>query len=439
MASSSQPRATVDDVRAILTSFAGFFERARLLGPRQVVVTLLFMIREDCGYKRALDTVSALMGAEFGWKKLPPKAGSFAKARRKLTPAEMLAMYQLALESPSAVAARNRWLWRGFRLMAADGSRFLLPAHAALIEEYQRPLVTGGEAYQPQMLQMTLWDVGACQPVAWCQRPCRGKGHGERALLMTLLKALTSADLLLLDRGFPSRRMLFELAARDIPFVVRMIAGTTTDFAEVAAFMASGKAEAEVDFTYRDPDCTPDLVQRLRLVRDIDEKGNGCVLVTSLMDSSAFSAQDIIQVYRRRWGIEVAFKDMKMRYKIEGFHGTTPQLIEQEIIALMFLLLIESLVEEAAISTLPPEPPDIDDEHRPKRCNRAALGDRISTLINLAIRAKPTRHLWQEYERGINATAQDRVRIRRPNRDRPRQCLSQFGRWRFRKSTAMAA
>jgi hypothetical protein len=140
------------------------------------------MIRDNCGYKRALDTVSALMGAEFGWKKLPPKAGSFAKARRKLTPAEMLAMYQLALESPSAVAARNRWRWRGFRLMAADGSRFLLPAHAALIEEYQRPLVKGGEAYQPQMLQMTLWDVGACQPVAWCQRPCRGKGRGYGAM-----------------------------------------------------------------------------------------------------------------------------------------------------------------------------------------------------------------------------------------------------------------
>lgn len=323
--------------------------------------------------------------------------------------------------------------------MAADGSRFLLPAHAELIEEYQRPLVADREAYQPQMLQMTLWDVGACQPVAWCQRPCRGVGNGERALLMTLLKALSSTDLLLLDRGFPSRRMLFELSARENPFVVRMTAGTATDFAEVAAFLASGKADAEVDFTYRDPDCTPDLVQRLRLVRDLDEHGNGCVLVTSLMDSSTFTAKDLIQVYRRRWGIEVAFKDMKMRYEIEGFHGTTPPLIEQEIIALMILVLIKSLIEEAAISTLPVEKHVIDDEHRPKRCNRAALGDRISTLINLAIRAKPTRQLWQEYQRGINATARDRVRIRRLNRDRHRQCLSQFGRWRFRKSPATAA
>ena len=31
--------------------------------------------------KRALDTVSALMGAEFGWKTLPLKAGSFSQAR----------------------------------------------------------------------------------------------------------------------------------------------------------------------------------------------------------------------------------------------------------------------------------------------------------------------------------------------------------------------
>lgn len=163
---SLQPRATLDDVRTILTSFAGHFERERLLGPRQIVVTLLFMSKDRFGYKRALDTVSSLMGAEFGWKTLPPKAGSFSRARHKLTPAEMLAMYRLALASPSAIAARNRWRWRGFRLMAADGSRFLLPAHQPLIDAYLRPLVTGGEAYQPQLLQMTLWDVGACQPVA---------------------------------------------------------------------------------------------------------------------------------------------------------------------------------------------------------------------------------------------------------------------------------
>ena len=436
---SLQPRATLDDVRAILTSFASAFARERLLGPRQVVVTLLIMIRGHCGYKRGLDTVSALLGAEFGWGKLPPSPGSFSKARHKLLPAEMLAMYRLALESPSAVAARNRWRWRGFRLVAADGSRFLLPAHDPLIEAYLRPLVAGGEAYQPQLLQMTLWDVGACQPLTWCQRPCRGKGNGERALLMELLPSLSATDLLLLDRGFPSRRMLFELVARGISFVARMTAGTSADFAEVAAFLASGQADAEVEFTYRDPDCTPALVERLRLVRDVSEDGHGCVLVTSLMDRSQFPASDVVQVYYRRWGIEVAFRDMKIRYRIESFHGTTPQMVEQEIIALMFLLLIESLVEEAALATIPASERGHGDEERPKRCNRAALGDRIMNLLTLAGQASTCRSRWREYHRGLAATAHDRARVRRPDRERDRQCLSQFGRWRFRRSPAKAA
>lgn len=427
---SPQLRATLDDVQAILFSFALHFDRKRLLGPRQILMTLMFMIHGECGYRRGLAKVSEMMGVEFGWKKVPPRAGSFTKARYKLAPAEMLAMYQLALHSSSAIAARNRWLWRGYRLVAADGSRFLLPAAEELIAAFQRPRVTGGEAYQPQMLQVTLWDVGACQPISWKQRPCRGKGNGERAILLEQIDQLGTKDLLLLDRGFPSRRILFELMARDIPFVIRMTAGKRCDFAEVAAFMAIDADDAQVEFTCRDSDATGPLVQRLRLVRDVDEDGSGCVLVTNLMDETAFTTDDLIQVYRRRWGIETAFKDMKTRYEIEGFHGMTPQLVEQEIIALMFLLLIESLVEEAALASLPRRDRGNGDQDRPRRCNRAALGDRIPNLLNMAIRQKRSRLLWQAYVRGLHATAMDREQVRRPDRNRPRQCLSQYGRWR---------
>lgn len=439
MASLQQPRATVDDIRAILLSFSLLFDRQRLLGPRQILMVLMFMIRDDCGYRRGMMTISGLMGQEFGWGKFPPSAGSFSKARAKFDPAEMLKMYQMALQSPTAVAARNRWRWRGYRLVAADGVRFLLPAKKPLINTFLRPLVTGGEAYQPQMLSVTLWDVGACQPLSWRHRPCRGKGNGERAVLLDQIDQLSPTDLLLLDRGFPSRRLLFELMARDIPFVVRMTAGTSSDFAEVAAFMAKNVATDEVDFTYMDPDCTPALVEKLRLVRDVDENGSGCVLVTNLMDTKAFTVQDLIDVYQRRWGIETAFKDMKMRYQIEGFHGSTPGMIEQEIVALMFLLLIESLVEEAALTTLPGKQQGNGDQRQPVRCNRAALGDRIGSLLTLAVRKINDRRLMRELRRALDAVAKDRQPVRRTGRGRKRQCLSQFGRWRFKKSEAKAA
>lgn len=73
---SLQPRATLSDVWEILTAFVGHFERERLLGARQVVMTLLFMIKDHCGYTHALDTVLSMLTAEFLWKTLPPKAGS---------------------------------------------------------------------------------------------------------------------------------------------------------------------------------------------------------------------------------------------------------------------------------------------------------------------------------------------------------------------------
>ena len=74
---SPQPRATLDDVRAILLSFSLHFQRKRKLGPRQILVTLMFMIHGECGYRRGLAKVSEMMGVEFGWKKGPPRAGSF--------------------------------------------------------------------------------------------------------------------------------------------------------------------------------------------------------------------------------------------------------------------------------------------------------------------------------------------------------------------------
>ncbi len=58
-----------------------------------------------------------------------------------------------------AAAARARWLWKGHRLLAADGVRFLLPSTQPIIDEWGRPKVASGEAYQPQLLQVAICQV----------------------------------------------------------------------------------------------------------------------------------------------------------------------------------------------------------------------------------------------------------------------------------------
>jgi len=435
----SHEHATEDDVRRFFHDLATGFDRERLLGPRQVVTVLLVMIREQCGYDRGLILTHERYGDAFGWtskrrgrraRKLPPTASAFCRARQNLIPAEMLLLYRTLLESPTALSARQRWLWKGHRTLAADGVRFLLPATQPIIDEWGRPKVANGEAYQPQLLQLALWDVGAVQPIAWVQVPCHGKGYGERSTILRMLDSMQAGDVLLLDRGFPSRRLLHELVARGIHFVIRMTASGEHDFAEVTTFLAGRATDAEADFSYDDADATGTLVERLRLVRRIDADGKPRVLVTDLRDRDIYTKDELFAVYRRRWGIENAFRDLKIRYEAEFFHGTTPQFIEQEIIALMLLMLMESLVEETAIMDLPKDKRPCGDDVRPIRHNRAALGDRLPALIGLALRTRVPRAKRQEFSRGMAALQRCRTRVCRP-RQYPRVCKSQYGRWRF--------
>ena len=437
----SHERATQDNVRDILHLLPIDFGRSRLLGPRQVVTVLMTMIREQCGYERGLALVHERYGDAFSWNRkrrgrralrLPPSASALCRARQNLVPAELEAMIRAAQEMPLAVAARERWRWKGHRLLAADGVRYLLPATQPIINAWGRPQVTGGEAYQPQLLQVAVWDVGAIQPIAWAQVPCHGKGYGERSTILGLLDRLHSGDVLLLDRGFPSRRLLHELVARGIHFVIRMTASGVKDFVEVERFLAGRAADAEADFSYADPDIEGALIERLRLVRRIDADGNVRVLVTDLRDRARYTKDDLFAVYCRRWGIENAFRDLKIRYEAEHFHGTTPQFIEQEIHVLMLLFLLESLVEETAIRALPPAERPSGDDPRPKRHNRAALGDRLPTLIGIALRTRVPKALRDTFSRGMAAITRGRTIVRRP-RSYPRICKSQYGRWRFER------
>lgn len=308
----------------------------------------------------------------------------------------------------------------------------LLPATPPVIKTWERPsLAAGKEAYQPQLLQLSLWDVGAVQPLAWVEAPCRGKGHGERSLIFRLLDHLGPRDVLILDRGFPSRRLIHELIARDITFVIRLAVGGDKAMTEVRDFLAKRPLDADVALAYRDPDCASALREKVRLVRRRDHDGTDRVLVTNLMDREHVTQEDLFAVYRPRWGIENAFRDLKIRYEGEDFHGTTPQLIRQEIDTLMLMFLLESLTEEVAIDLLPKDQKPHPDDPRTRRHNRAALGDRLPELLAASLGTKVPRCLLDMLHRGMLALARLRERICRP-RSCPRICRSQYGRWRIR-------
>jgi len=97
---------------------------------------------------------------------------------------------------------------------------------------------------------------------------------------------------------------------------------------------------------------------------------------------------------------------------------------------LMLLMLMESLVEETAIMALPRSERPCGDDFRPKCHNRAALRDRLPTLISITLRTRVSRERRDAFTRDMAAITQCRARVRRP-RSYPRVCNSQYCRWCF--------
>jgi len=73
------------------------------------------------------------------------------------------------------------------------------------------------------------------------------------------------------------------------------------------------------------------------------------VLVTTLLDEQAYPDLAIAQLYRRRWAVELCFRDIKTSLGLDVLRCRTPELIEKEIwLQAMAYNLVRALMVEAA-------------------------------------------------------------------------------------------
>jgi len=156
------------------------------------------------------------------------------------------------------------------------------------------------------------------------------------------LAATADNDLLLYDRGYPAFWLFALHHQEQRHFCARM----SLDFSrEVTTFLASGKKSEIVVFSpssearkqCRDCglSCEP---LSLRLIRVQLKGGETEALATSLLDEEAFPSAWFKRLYRLRWGVEEGYKREKSRLEIENFSGLSPQVVQQDFYAKMFVL-----------------------------------------------------------------------------------------------------
>lgn len=308
------------------------FTRRRKLPLPSLVALMLTGMR--MGVQAELDTFFAHLAGQAQLLRTVSEQ-AFAQARAKL--------------SLTVIPALNDWLvaraeqhgfvprWRRLRLVAADASTVRFGVRASKLVHAAQPdqilfglFLPGAEL----MLATSLHGIDEC---------------GERQMLAQHLERLSSDDLLLLDRGYPSRWLVALLSERAISFCMRVDKAGDGGFACVRAFMDSGLDEqvvtlsapsrrdaADYDFT-----CTP---QRVRLVRHVASTGAVRVLMTNLFDTGRFPASAFGDLYHQRWRIEEAFKRLKSRLHLEHVSGLSQQAVVHDVAAKIMCDNLQALV-----------------------------------------------------------------------------------------------
>ena len=259
---------------------------------------------------------------------------ALSQARKKLRPSALAALGALWVREWLAAAGEPRW--HGFRVVAADGTCLRVPKWRETQEAYG--LGPKGDGSVVMARVVGLLAVASNQML---HAEIGNYTDGERNLLLRAQGALSTDELLVLDRGYPAWWLFALFGQRGIAFCARL---DSCSYAKVKQFSRSGAAEQIIEVPLQGTalakvrkaggQAGPGTVLRLRLVRVVLSTGCTEVLITSLLDTVAYPAAEFGALYHARWRIEEAFKTLKCRLHLEGFTGELPHAIEQGSTAL---------------------------------------------------------------------------------------------------------
>lgn len=346
--------------------------------------------------------------------------GAFSRARAKLKPEAFVELNQVG----QANFYRNApWRsWQGFRLLACDGSTVMLPNHETVVKEFGITCFgRKGEPERPHSIARIslLYDV---LNFVTLDGRIGSYDTSEKVLLRQHLGCLRSGqDLLLLDRGYPSRKLLFELQALGINYCMRL---TESHWKEAGKMITEGIKEKNVVFQLpaKDtaikalyPQTDTDIHCRLILV---DLKGGGKeVLCTSLSDKVKFPAACLAELYNFRWNIEEGYKLFKTRMGLEAFSGKTALAVKQDFYAGLFMMTTAAVMAfpvDEEVKKL--QQTDRQRKH-PMQINRTNALAMVREMAISILESKTTRNVLNAFDNILRRT----VEIVRRGRKVPRK------------------
>ncbi len=242
------------------------------------------------------------------------------------------------LQARMRTLAGEHWTTYGWVVMAVDGTRVAAPRTEANQKHFDRALPRKRRRKRsrrkvlrkpkrqpagPQVWLTVMWHVGLGLLWDWRQGP---SGSSERAHLEEMMGALPERSLLVADAGFQGYDIWRKLLDRGHSFVIR-VAG------QVRLLEGLGMVRRCKDIVYLWPDKArkrhqPPIILRLFEFHD----GRRSVwLVTNVLDDRRLSQRQALEIYRRRWGVEIFIRSLKQTFGRGTLRSHAPQNVELEL------------------------------------------------------------------------------------------------------------
>ncbi len=313
---------------------SGVFSRNRKLTFTRLLVCIMTF---KSSLQRDLDRFfKQLRQSDYSLREVSKSA--FCQSRAKLQPTAFKELNQVAVQAFYESADFDTW--NGKRLLAIDGSIVKLPTHQTITQEFgQYQMGCKADCATSMATISLLYDVfNQVTLDAEIDRfDCP-----ELTLFERHSSFLKPCDLLLLDRGYCCRWILFLLTAQQVSFCIRMSA----NLKEFKAFIESDEEEQFVEFSLAKKDRHrlanyPQWWEKAitcRLVKVVLDDGSIEVLCTSLLDQKENPIGEFGQLYFYRWGQEETYKIFKCRMEVEQFSGKTAIAIKQDFFAKILVM-----------------------------------------------------------------------------------------------------
>ena len=236
-----------------------------------------------------------------------PSKQAFSKARQQIS---FEAFKELFLLSNDILDfSKTPTVWNGYNLFAIDGMNLSLPSTCETQNEFGILHRASKDRVSPKI--SVIYDISndliVQAHIGTVKTDADERTHAKELILSPVLERRgTEKCIIIFDRGYPGRDLIYKLIEKKFPFLMRC----SKSFLKKVNQASIG--DTFIVDEYKGVS-TP-----LRVLKFPLDSGEIEMLVTNIL-SDELSIADFKELYFMRWGIETKFGELKNRILIEHF------------------------------------------------------------------------------------------------------------------------